>query len=38
MGNEVTVPENPQRVIGSYLEDYLVALGGNTGCSMDRRQ
>ncbi|MDO0919560.1 MULTISPECIES: ABC transporter substrate-binding protein [unclassified Enterococcus] len=27
MGNEVTVPENPQRVIGSYLEDYLVALG-----------
>lgn len=26
-GNEVTVPENPQRVIGSYLEDYLVALG-----------
>ena len=27
MGNEVTVPENPQRGIGSYLEDYLVALG-----------
>ncbi len=27
MGNEVTVPENPQRVIASYLEDYLVALG-----------
>lgn len=27
MGNEVTVPENLQRVIGSYLEDYLVALG-----------
>ena len=27
MGNEVTVPENPQRVIGIYLEDYLVALG-----------
>lgn len=27
MGNEVTVPENPQRMIGSYLEDYLVALG-----------
>ncbi|EAG2961785.1 ferrichrome ABC transporter substrate-binding protein, partial [Listeria monocytogenes] len=26
-GNEVAVPENPQRVIGSYLEDYLVALG-----------
>ena len=26
MGNEVTGPENPQRVIGSYLEDYLVAL------------
>lgn len=26
MGNEVTVPENPQRVIVSYLEDYLVAL------------
>lgn len=27
MGNEVTVLEKPQRVIGSYLEDYLVALG-----------
>ena len=27
MGNEVTVPEHPHRVIGSYLEDYLVALG-----------
>ncbi|MCT2535499.1 iron-hydroxamate ABC transporter substrate-binding protein [Aquibacillus koreensis] len=27
MGNEVTVPAEPQRVIASYLEDYLVALG-----------
>lgn len=27
MGNEVEVPENPQRVIASYLEDHLVALG-----------
>ncbi|WP_058307284.1 ABC transporter substrate-binding protein [Gracilibacillus massiliensis] len=27
MGNEVEVPANPERVIGSYLEDYLVALG-----------
>ena len=27
MGNEVTVPANPQRVIASYLEDNLVALG-----------
>ncbi|WP_238651682.1 ABC transporter substrate-binding protein [Paenibacillus piscarius] len=27
MGHEVTVPANPQRVIASYLEDYLVALG-----------
>lgn len=26
MGNEVTVPANPERVIASYLEDYLVAL------------
>ncbi|QTM98481.1 ABC transporter substrate-binding protein [Sediminibacillus dalangtanensis] len=26
MGNEVTIPENPERVIASYLEDYLVAL------------
>lgn len=26
MGNEVTIPANPERVIASYLEDYLVAL------------
>ncbi|KPG69339.1 ABC transporter substrate-binding protein [Enterococcus sp. RIT-PI-f] len=25
-GNEVTIPADPQRVIASYLEDYLVAL------------
>ncbi|WP_059050129.1 ABC transporter substrate-binding protein [Paenibacillus senegalimassiliensis] len=27
LGNKVTVPANPQRVIASYLEDHLVALG-----------
>ena len=27
MGNEVTIPANPDRVIASYLEDYLLALG-----------
>ncbi|QUL52363.1 ABC transporter substrate-binding protein [Paenibacillus tritici] len=27
MGHKVTIPANPQRVIASYLEDYLVALG-----------
>jgi iron complex transport system substrate-binding protein len=27
MGHEVIVPANPQRVLASYLEDYLVALG-----------
>lgn len=27
LGNEVAVPVNPQRIIASYLEDYLVALG-----------
>ena len=27
LGNEVAVPANPKRVIASYLEDYLVALG-----------
>jgi iron complex transport system substrate-binding protein len=27
LGNEVTIPANPERIIGSYLEDYLVALG-----------
>jgi iron complex transport system substrate-binding protein len=27
MGHEVTVPAEPQSVIASYLEDYLVALG-----------
>lgn len=26
VGNEVTIPANPQRIIASYLEDYLVAL------------
>lgn len=26
VGNEVTIPADPQRVIASYLEDYLVAL------------
>ncbi|MDQ0206185.1 ABC transporter substrate-binding protein [Alkalicoccobacillus murimartini] len=27
MGNEVEIPENPERILGSYLEDYLVTLG-----------
>lgn len=27
LGHEVPVPVNPQRIIASYLEDYLVALG-----------
>lgn len=27
MGHKVTVPANPQRVLASYLEDYLVTLG-----------
>jgi len=27
MGHEVKIPANPQRIIASYLEDYLVALG-----------
>ncbi len=27
MGNEVTIPAEPKRVVASYLEDYLVALG-----------
>lgn len=27
MGNEVNIPANPQRVIATYLEDNLVALG-----------
>ncbi|NIK69487.1 iron complex transport system substrate-binding protein [Paenibacillus sp. BK720] len=27
MGHEVSIPANPQRIIASYLEDYLVALG-----------
>ncbi|GGF62986.1 ferrichrome ABC transporter substrate-binding protein [Paenibacillus albidus] len=27
MGHKVTVPANPQRVLGSYLEDQLVTLG-----------
>ena len=25
-GHEVTIPDDPKRIIGSYLEDYLVAL------------
>jgi iron complex transport system substrate-binding protein len=27
IGNEVTIPANPQRIIAAYLEDHLVALG-----------
>ena len=27
LGHEVTIPADPQRIIASYLEDYLVALG-----------
>lgn len=27
MGHEVTIPESPERVLGSYLEDHLVTLG-----------
>ncbi|MWC29439.1 ABC transporter substrate-binding protein [Paenibacillus sp. MMS18-CY102] len=27
MGHQVTIPANPQKVLGSYLEDHLVALG-----------
>jgi len=27
LGHEVKIPANPQRIIGSYLEDHLVALG-----------
>ncbi|MGJ9385908.1 ABC transporter substrate-binding protein [Salipaludibacillus sp. CF4.18] len=27
LGNEVVIPANPERIIASYLEDYLVALG-----------
>lgn len=27
MGHEVEIPENPERVLGTYLEDYLVTLG-----------
>ncbi|GIP45432.1 ferrichrome ABC transporter substrate-binding protein [Paenibacillus sp. J45TS6] len=27
VGNEVVIPANPQRIIASYLEDHLVALG-----------
>ena len=26
LGNKVTIPSQPKRIIGSYLEDYLVAL------------
>jgi len=27
LGHEVTIPANPERIIASYLEDYLVTLG-----------
>ncbi|WYP24823.1 ABC transporter substrate-binding protein [Alkalihalobacillus sp. FSL W8-0930] len=27
MGHDVNIPENPERVLGTYLEDYLVTLG-----------
>ena len=27
MGHKVTIPANPERVLGSYLEDHLVTLG-----------
>ncbi|CAM2904882.1 iron-hydroxamate ABC transporter substrate-binding protein [Paenibacillus sediminis] len=27
MGHDVTIPANPQRIIASYLEDYLTVLG-----------
>ncbi|WP_338042421.1 ABC transporter substrate-binding protein [Paenibacillus alba] len=27
LGNKVTIPANPQRIIGSYLEDHLITLG-----------
>ncbi|GGA15632.1 ferrichrome ABC transporter substrate-binding protein [Paenibacillus marchantiophytorum] len=27
LGNKVTIPANPQRIIGSYLEDPLITLG-----------
>ncbi len=27
LGNEVTIPADPQRIIAAYLEDHLVALG-----------
>lgn len=27
LGHKVEIPNNPKRIIGSYLEDYLVALG-----------
>ncbi|EOH87585.1 ferrichrome ABC transporter substrate-binding protein [Enterococcus villorum] len=27
LGHKVAIPNNPKRIIGSYLEDYLVALG-----------
>jgi len=27
LGNKVTIPDQPKRIIGTYLEDYLIALG-----------
>lgn len=27
LGNQVVIPANPERIIGAYLEDHLVALG-----------
>lgn len=26
LGNDVTIPQSPKKIIGSYLEDYLIAL------------
>lgn len=29
LGHKVEIPNAPKRIIGSYLEDYLIALGKN---------
>ena len=34
MGHEVTIPANPERIIASYLEDNLVALGITPACTV----
>ena len=34
MGHEVTIPANPERIIASYLEDNLVALGITPACAV----